>query len=70
MWAVAFDPALGKPGRPRKLFPGPYDSGTSWNRNALISPDGSRFLLLKRRPDPPAYRRIQVVLNWAAELGR
>jgi serine/threonine-protein kinase len=70
MWAAGFDPVLGKPGRPRKLFSGPYEAGTAWNRNALISPDGSRFLLLKRRPDPPDYRRIQVVLNWVAEPGR
>jgi len=31
------------------------------------TPDGERFLLLKR-PDPPATPRIVVVLSWLEEL--
>ena len=68
MWAIGFDPALGKPGKARKLFPGRYETGTSWNRDMLISPDGNRFLMLKKKEDPPDYRRIQVVVNWFEEL--
>jgi DNA-binding winged helix-turn-helix (wHTH) protein/Tol biopolymer transport system component len=69
MWAIPFDPATGTPGKPRKLFGGKYDVGSSrWNRDLLLSTDGTRFLLLKMKEDPPDYRRIQVVLNWFEEL--
>jgi hypothetical protein len=71
MWAAAFDPATGRAGTPHKLFAGNYDSGrVFWNRDMLISHDGSRFLMLKMRDDPTDYRRIQVVLNWFGELRR
>lgn len=69
--AVAFDPVTGRAGKTRTLFSGKYDSGgTMWNRDFAVSPDGSRFLMLKLEDDPPDYRRIQVVLNWFDELRR
>jgi DNA-binding winged helix-turn-helix (wHTH) protein/Tol biopolymer transport system component len=71
MWAIPFDPATGKPGKARKLFEGKYDVGSiHWNRDLLLSPDGTRFLMLKMKEDPPDYRRIQVVLNWFDELNQ
>ena len=69
IWAIGFDPKTGKTGKPRELFAGPYDAGRSlWNRDMLISHDGSRFLMLKVVNDPPDYRQIQVVVNWFREL--
>ncbi len=69
LWAVAFDPNAGKVGQPRKLFAGRYEAGrTAWNRDYVISRDGSRFLVLKTVDDPPDYRQIQVVVNWFREL--
>lgn len=68
-WALPFNPASGKAGKPRRLFTGSFDAGSSmWNRDMLLSPDGSRFLMLKREPDPPDYRRIQVVTNWYSDI--
>jgi len=69
MWAMAFDAETGKTGSARKLFEGNYDVGSIyWNRDLLLSTDGTRFLMLKKKNDPPDYRRIQVVLNWFDEL--
>jgi Tol biopolymer transport system component len=68
VWAVGFDPATGKPGNARLLFSGNYERGDFWNRDWLISPDGTRFLMLKIVDDPPDYRRIQVIVNWFEEL--
>ena len=47
---------------------GEHWTGSAWNRDMLISRDGSRFLMLKIKDDPPDYRRIHVVLNWFHEL--
>lgn len=59
-----------KPGAPVKLFGGRYVSAGIWNREYCLSPDGSRFLMLRNVPDPDEYRRIEVVLNWSSELAR
>lgn len=59
------------PQKARKLFEGKYDvASNKWNRDLLLSPDGTRFLMLKMKEDPPDYRRIQVVLNWFEELNQ
>jgi hypothetical protein len=68
VWAIGFDASSGKPGKTRRMFSGKYEPNGNWNRDWLISPDGSRFLMLKAKDDPPDYRRIQVVVNWFEEL--
>jgi serine/threonine-protein kinase len=68
VWAVGFDASTGQPGKPRRLFSGKYEHSSNWNRDWLISPDGTRFLLLKAKDEPADYRRIQVVVNWFEEL--
>lgn len=69
MWAIPFDPATARPGKAHRLFAGKYDVASNrWNRDLLLSADGTRFLMLKMKEDPPDYRRIQVVLNWFEEL--
>jgi hypothetical protein len=37
-------------------------------RNYDVSPDGSRFLLIKNLPMPPDAKRVIVVENWFEEL--
>jgi serine/threonine-protein kinase len=58
-------------GPPRELFAGDYSASTpidSWD----LSPDGRRFIMAKSvsRPDAQPVTRINVVLNWFAELNR
>lgn len=44
---------------------------TALGRNYDISPDGSRFAMVKRGKDTPASTEpLRVVLNWAEELKR
>jgi serine/threonine-protein kinase len=66
--AVSVDPASGETGRPTLLFAGPYRTeGFAWSYDA--APDGRRFLMVKAPPES-APRRVEVVLNWFAELKR
>jgi hypothetical protein len=60
--AVSIDPATGEPGQPMTLFRdstlvGSYD----------VTPDGERFLMLRRQPWAVP-RRVVVVTNWFEEL--
>jgi hypothetical protein len=60
-------------GKPRQLFAGPYAlSSSSYARaNYDVSPDGQRFLMLKRVEQKSApLTQINVVLNWSDELKR
>jgi serine/threonine-protein kinase len=68
MWSVVIKD--GKPGASRKLFAGAYTKSTAWNRRYSVSPDGTRFLLMRDVTDPDDYRRIHVVVNWSSELAR
>jgi Tol biopolymer transport system component len=68
MMAVPFH--SGRLGQPRKLFEGPYAGPEYWNINAVLTPDGKQFLLLKYSEDMPANRRLHVVVNWSTELKR
>jgi hypothetical protein len=62
--------AEAKVGESHLLFEGKYVTPDLWLREQLISPDGKRFLLTKEDVDPNEARRIQVVVNWFAELTR
>lgn len=64
MMEVSVKPA---PGNPVELFRGDYLQPDSWQRFALLSPDGERFLMV--REDSSARKRyIQVVANWFSEV--
>ncbi len=57
-------------GKPRVLFQGQYES-TIYIRSYDVTPDGERFLLIKRDENDPVSRRVthlNVVLNWFDEL--
>jgi serine/threonine-protein kinase len=56
-------------GRPRVLFEGSYAMGSGGGYNYDVTPDGRRFLMVRRQLGP-APRQINVVLNWAEELKR
>jgi eukaryotic-like serine/threonine-protein kinase len=61
-------------GKPRILFQGAYASGYSESPAWDISPEGKRFLMIKKSPSmstaavPASPRRITVILNWFEEL--
>ena len=56
-------------GKPRMLFEGPYDPTVFTAPNYDLSPDGRRFLMLKRfEQGVAAPAQINVVLNWFEEL--
>jgi serine/threonine-protein kinase len=58
-------------GKPRVLFEGPYDPTVFTAPNYDVSPDGRRFLMLKRSEQGAAsLTQINVVLNWFEELKR
>jgi len=70
MLVVAIDP--GPPfsaGKPRVVFKGRYEVGVAGNPNWDISPDGRRFLMIKRGEES-APTRLHVVVNWFEELER
>jgi len=53
--------------KPRDLFEGDYLTPDTWQRYALLSPDGTRFLLVREeRAAKPS--RVNVVVNWFAEV--
>jgi serine/threonine-protein kinase len=53
-------------GKPRQLFEEPFEADIYPNYD--ISPDGNRFVMVRRDSSPP--REIHVVLNWFEELKR
>jgi serine/threonine-protein kinase len=57
------------PGKPRTLFAGRYEPTVFTASNYDVSPDGQRFLML-RRSDQGAPTHINLVLNWVDELKR
>jgi eukaryotic-like serine/threonine-protein kinase len=66
LFAVTVDPASGETGRPALVFAGPYRvEALTWSYD--VTPDGSRFLMVKLPPES-APRRVEVVLNWFQEL--
>ena len=64
---VSVDTGAGlRPGKPRRLFAGPY-RGESQEPAFDVSPDGRRFLMIKS-DDAATLRQINVVQNWVEEL--
>jgi serine/threonine-protein kinase len=55
--------------RPQTLFEGRYEVGVAGNPDYDVSPDGRRFLMIKRS-EGSAPIRLHVILNWFAELER
>jgi len=68
MMAVALDPTAGELGTPVELFAGAYVTST-FGSNYAVTPDGERFLML-RRPPGTEPRQVIVVTNWFRELER
>jgi serine/threonine-protein kinase len=67
--AIAVNTATGETGRPVTLFSGPYQGSGFASHGFDVTPDGSRFLMIKRAAgDAP--QRIMVELNWFTELTR
>ena len=66
--AVSVDPETGELGRPEQLFEGPYlDAVITYTRNYDVTPDGERFLMVKRNREQ-APRRVVVVTGLFDEL--
>ncbi|MDH4349203.1 MAG: hypothetical protein OEW17_10375, partial [Gemmatimonadota bacterium] len=67
--AVPVSPGTAEVGTPALLFAGPHEDAPEWSatRSYDVTPDGERFLML-RRPSGAARGRIQVTTNWFAEL--
>lgn len=67
--AVTVEPASGEVGAPTTLFAGPYPDEPNWSapRSWDVTPDGQRFLLL-RRPSGTVPRQVVVVTGWWQEL--
>ncbi len=68
MMAVTVDPASGGLGPPAELFRGPYVTSSD-GQSYDVTPDGERFLML-RRPAGTEPRQVIVVTNWFRELRR
>jgi serine/threonine-protein kinase len=68
MMAVAVDPATGELGAPTELFRGAFSTSTFGSAYA-VTPDGERFLMLRRAPGTEP-RQVVVVTNWFRELER
>lgn len=67
LMVVDIDPGGARPpGRPTVLVEGPY----VWERprNYDVSPDGRRFLFVKRPPVGESGATLRVVFNWPAQL--
>jgi serine/threonine-protein kinase len=67
MLSVVVDPATGRVQPPVVLFEGPYLLSGRNAHNYDVTPDGERFLMIKR-PDAGWRREFVVVLNWFEEL--
>ena len=73
MMAVALPGgAAFNPGRAENLFEGDYALSQGFGKPDYdVTPDGSRFLMVRREaPEKPGPVEIQVVLNWTEELKR
>jgi Tol biopolymer transport system component len=71
MYAVPIDTSHGfTPGKPVRLFAGPYVFTEPGLPGYDVSRDGRRFLMVKRGEAEVAPRQFRVVLNWADELMR
>ncbi len=57
-------------GKPVLLFSSPHRRGAPNSPDYDVSPDGSRFLMVRMGDDESAPRRLNVVLNWVDELTR
>ena len=64
---VTTSPTL-KAGAPRKLFEKHYEPTLALYANYSISPDGQRFLMVKRISEGESPAEIKVALNWFDEL--
>ncbi len=68
LWSVALDG--NRFHEPQKLFDAEFTPAKVYMRHYAVSGDGSKFLFAKESHDPDDFRRIQVVLNWRAEVER
>ena len=67
--SVEMEPTF-RPGRPRLLFEGNYDTEfVGLTSNYDVSPDGQKFLMASTEVDAPP-DQINIVLNWFEELKR
>jgi len=57
-------------GRPEELFRGPFTMPMIFGRSYDVSPDGQRFLMVRRPEQSRALESLVVVLNWADEMRR
>jgi Tol biopolymer transport system component len=57
-------------GRPEELFRGPFTMPMIFGRSYDVSPDGQRFLMVRRPEQSRALESLTVVLNWADEMRR
>ena len=57
-------------GKPRSLFEIPFESSLTFWPNYDVTPDGQRFVMVKRIDQDETPTQINVVLNWADELKR
>jgi Tol biopolymer transport system component len=57
-------------GKPLLLFRAPHRRGSPNSPDYDVSPDGSRFLMVRMGEDESAPRRLNVVLNWVDEITR
>jgi serine/threonine-protein kinase len=67
MQSVAVDPETGRVETPVTLFEGPYLPAIRDVHNYDVTPDGERFLMVKR-PGAGGRREFVVVVNWFEEL--
>jgi serine/threonine-protein kinase len=69
MMAVEYDAQKAfSAGKPKELFEGPYVPTPRSFPDYDISPDGQRFLMLRRAEEEQASSHITVVVNWVEEL--
>jgi serine/threonine-protein kinase len=57
-------------GTPRRLFEKPYERSSLLWPEYDVTPDGQRFMMVKRIDQDDAPAQINVVLNWTEELKR
>ncbi len=55
-------------GRSEELFRGPFTMPVVFGRSYDVSPDGQRFLMVRRPEQSRALERLTVVLNWDEEM--
>ena len=54
--------------RPETLFRGPFTLPLQFGRSYDVSPDGERFLMVRRPVEVESLERLSVVINWVDEL--